>query len=121
MSTRDVYDRYKELIECGKFICSETELNEFLMYGLVLDLGGKYILRDGKSSNIKVIKNPNHRLDLDFSSLINIDLKEYGTNKVYYMTKDTYDKYKSQELIIEQKGNEYYRLFANELWLVKII
>lgn len=121
MSTRDVYDRYKELTECDKFICSETELNEFVMCGLVLDLGSKYILRDGKSDKITVIKNPNYRLNLDFSSLINVNLKGYDTNKIYYMSKNTYNKYKNQNLIIEKKGNEYYRLFADELWLVKIL
>lgn len=121
MGTRDVYDRYKELIECKKFICSETELSEFIMCGLVLDLGGKYILRDKKSDKVTVLKNPNYKLNLDFSSLLDIDLKGYGTNKVYYMTQNTYNKYKNQNLIIEKQGNEYYRLFTDELWLVKIL
>ena len=69
---------------------------------------------------ITVLKDLNHSFDIDLSSLLGIDLKDYGTNKVYYMSKDTYNKYKEQNLIITQKGNEYYRLFTDELWLVKI-
>ena len=37
------------------------------------------------------------------------------------MSKETYNKYKEQDLIISKGSNEYYRLFAGELWLIQIL
>lgn len=122
MKTSDIYERYKELCDNDKFICTQSELDEFKLCGLIIETGkNKYIFRNADSRKITVLKDLNHNFNIDFSSLLNIDLKGYGTNKVYYMSKETYNKYKDQNLIITQKGNEYYRLFADELWLVKIL
>lgn len=122
MRTSDVYNRYKELCDSGKFICSESELQDFMLCGLILESGkGNYILRNTNIKDIIVIENKNYNLNLDFRPLLNIDLKQYGTNKVYYMSENTFNKYKEQNLIINQNGNDYYRLFAGELWLVKIL
>lgn len=122
MKTSEIYDRYKELCESGNFVCSQTELQNFMLCGLILETGkNKYILRNTNIKKITVLKDLNHAFDIDLRPLINIDLKEYGTNKVYYMSKETYNRYKELDLIINQKGNDYYRLFAGELWLVKIL
>lgn len=122
MKTSEVYSRYNELCNEGKFICSQTELENFILCGLVIDAGkGNYVVRDANIKDIIVIEDLNHDFDIDFNKLLNIDLKGYGTNKVYYMSKNTYNNYKEHNLIINQNGNDYYRLFANELWLVKLL
>lgn len=121
MKTSDIYDRYKELCDSGKFICSESELQDFMLCGLIIEAGkGKYILRNTDIKKVIVLNDLSLDFDIDLSSLLNIDLKEYETNKVYYMSKRTYDKYKECNLIINEKGKDYYRLFTDELWLVKI-
>lgn len=122
MKTSEIYDRYKELCDSGSFICSQTELQNFMLCGLIIETGkNKYILRNTNVKKITVLKDLNQNFDIDFNPLLNIDLKEYETNKVYYMSKDTYNRYKELDLIINQKGHDYYRLFAGELWLVKIL
>lgn len=122
MKTSDIYDRYKELCDNGKFICSQSELQDFMLCGLIIEAGkGKYILRNTNISKVTIVKDLNLDFDLDLSSLINIDLSEYKTNKVYYMSNDTYNRHKENNLIINKNGNDYYRLFADELWLVKIL
>lgn len=122
MKTSDIYDRYKELCNDDNFICSQSELQDFILCGLIIEAGkGKYILRNTDIKKISVLKDLNLDFDIDLSSLISIDLKEYETNKVYYMSKDTYNRYKEHNLIVNKKGNDYYRFFADELWLVKIL
>ena len=122
MKTSEIYDRYKELCESGNFVCSQAELQNFMLCGLILETGkNKYVLRNTNIKKITVLKDLNHAFDIDLQPLMNIDLSEYGTNKVYYMSKETYNKYKELDLIVTQKGNDYYRLFAGELWLVKIL
>lgn len=122
MKTSDVYDRYKELCNNDKFICSQSELQEFMLYGLILETGkNKYVLRNTEKRDITVLKDLNHNFNLDLRQYINIDLSNYPTNKVYYMLKETYNKYKEQDLIISKGSNEYYRLFAGELWLIQIL
>lgn len=122
MKTSEIYERYDELSKSDKFICSQSELQEFMLCGLVIEAGkNKYMLRNAGIRDITVLKDLNKNFDIDFRPLLDIDLKEYGTNKVYYMSKDTYNRYKEHNLIITQKGNEYYRFFTNELWLVKIL
>lgn len=122
MKTSDVYDRYKELCNNDKFICSQSELQEFMLYGLILETGkNKYILRNTEKRDITVLKDLNHNFNLDLRQYINIDLSNYPTNKVYYMSKETYNKYKEQDLIISKGSNEYYRLFVGELWLIQIL
>ena len=121
MGTKDIYDRFNELSNGDKFICSKSELNDFILCGLIFEVGNKYISRNSNIKDIVVLEDLSYKMNIDFSSLLNIDLKDYGTNKVYFMTKDTYNKYKEQNLIITQNGNEYYRLFSNELWLVQFL
>lgn len=122
MKTSDVYDRYKELCNNDKFICSQSELQEFMLYGLILETGkNKYILRNTEKRDITVLKDLNYNFNLDLRQYINIDLSNYPTNKVYYMSKETYNKYKEQDLIISKGSNEYYRLFVGELWLIQIL
>lgn len=122
MGTKEIYDRYKELCESDKFICSKSELDEFMLCGLIIETGkNKYVLRNTDIKNITVIKDLNYNFDIDFNKLLDIDLKPYNTNKVYYMTETTFNKYKEDNLIVEQNGHNYYRLFAGELWLVKIL
>lgn len=122
MKSNEVFDRYKELCDGDKFVCSQTELQHFMLYGLVIETGkNKYILRNSNTKKITVLKDLNHNFDIDFRALLDIDLKEYNTNKVYYMSKDTYNKYKELDLIVTLKNNEYYRLYSGELWLVKFL
>lgn len=122
MKSNEVFDRYKELCDCDKFVCSQTELQHFMLYGLVIEAGkNNYILRNSGTKKITVLKDLNHNFNIDFRALLDIDLKEYDTNKVYYMTKDTYNKYKELDLIVTHKNNEYYRLYSGELWLVKFL
>lgn len=121
MKSSDVYDRYNELCQGDKFICSEPELNDFRLYGLILGSKDKYVLRDLPKKEIEVISNQDYKLNLDFSKLLNVDLTGCKTNKVYYMSKKTYDKYKEENLIISRGGREYYRLFTNEEWLVILL
>lgn len=122
MKSNEVFDRYKELCECDKFVCTQEELQSFKLYGLVIETGkNQYMLRNSNITKITVLKDLNHNFNLDFRALLNIDLKEYDTNKVYYMSKDTYNKYKELNLIITHKNNEYYRLYSGEIWLVKFL
>lgn len=122
MKTSEVIDRYKELCDSGKFICSQSELRDFKLCGLVLETGkNKYVLRNTDIKKIIVLDDLEQDFDIDFSSMLNIDLKPYNTNKIYYMSESTYNKYKENNLIVSKGEYEYYRLFANELWLVRLL
>lgn len=120
-------DMYKQLtsnIIDNKLTCSESELNEYLCYGLLLATEDNYKLLNGKTITVDIYKDKKFTMNINLSHLLTDSyekLKNVKTNKIYYMTLRCYNKYKEQGLILEQKENSYYRLYNNELWLVSLI
>lgn len=124
MNSKDIYTKFKELSENDKFSCTQTELDEFMMYGLVFKTNDTYVNRNKQLLNINIIKPINHRFNLDFTGLIQSCNELYKKNhykKIYCMSSRCYNKYKEQGLIIQINDLEYYRLFDKDLWLVNII
>ena len=71
-----------------------------------------------------MLKQKELRLNINLSYFVQNSedlLLNSNTNKLYCMSSSTLQKYKDMGYIIEVKGKQYYRLFANELWLVYII
>lgn len=123
MSTGSVDVRFRELIAQENIICSKQDIEEFVAYGLLFDLGNnKYVTRDNRQLDISIIKPS--QMNINLTSIIQQGTqkaKEFGVSKIYFMSQRCYDKYKQDGLIISKKGNDYYRLFNNDEWLISII
>lgn len=124
MSSKNVYEKFKELNKNNVITCTEQDLQEFIMYGLILQTGEDYVTRDNKKLNVDLIKNKELKFNLNFQNLIQVSNKIYKQQeikKVYFMSSRCYNMYKQQGLIINKDNKEYYRLFDKDLWLVYIL
>ena len=124
MSSKNIMDRFNLLMNSNKFICDSSELQDFILSGLLIQSGNKFMTRDMKEIDVKVLKDIYNEFDIDFNYLISICnnlVKDSDNKKVYVMSKDTYNKYKNLGRIFIYKDKEYYRFFNNENWLVYII
>lgn len=124
MNSSEVELRFKELSENEKIVCTQEEFNEFQNYGYILSLGKSYVSRLGKKLNVEIVKPRTYNMTLNFGSIIDVavvEAKKNKINRVYCMSAETLEKYKTINRIIEKDGVEYYRYFENELWLVVTI
>lgn len=124
MSSKNVYEKFKELNKNNVITCTEQDLQEFIMYGLILQTGEDYVTRDNKKLNVDLIKNKELKFNLNFQNLVQVSNKIYKQQeikKVYFMSSRCYNMYKQQGLIINKDNKEYYRLFDKDLWLVYIL
>lgn len=124
MSSKSVYDKFKSLNVDNTLTCTEKELQEFMMYGILLQSGENYITRDNKQINVDLIKTKELKFNINLQNIIYEAEKlhkETNFNKIYFMTSRCYNKCKQQGLIVNKNNRDYYRLFDKELWLIKII
>lgn len=124
MYNKLVRERFKEIIDSDTKVCTEYELQDFIKEGLIKEINGKLYSKNGIKYNIDVIYNAEQTMNLNLSKLINQCenlAKEFGTKKIYCMTKKTYNKCVNDGYIINISGNDYYRFFDNEFWLVNMI
>lgn len=124
MSSKNIYDKFKELNKNNILTCTEKDLQEFIMYGILLQSGKNYVTRDNKTINVNLLKTKELKFSLNFQGLLTeaSTIKEtLHINKIFFMTTRCYNKYKKEGLIINKNNQEYYRLFDKDLWLVKII
>lgn len=116
-----IYDKFNEIKNNEESICTEQELEELMMSGLIFKTGDSYITRDMKPVNIRI--NKPKQFNLDFRNLIAIceeKVSDKDVKRVYCMDSRCYNKYKEEGLIIKRGEDEYYRLFDKELWLVYV-
>lgn len=121
MSTKNVYERFEKLNKGDKIVCTQEDLDEFLMYGIVLKSGDNYMTRANQKLNIDILKVKTLSFNLNFSSIINECEKlsgKTGEKKIYCLSEKTFDKYMSEGLIVHKNNNDYFRVFDKELWLV---
>lgn len=124
MNSKDTYDMFNNLINDNKIVCTQSELEEFMIYGILFNSGDRYITRDKQIVDVKLIKEKHQNFDINFNNIIGICeqlAKENNTKRVYCMSQRCYDKYKEDGLIITYNNQEYYRLFDKEKWLVYVI
>ena len=124
MSSKNVYDKFKDLSKDDKLVCTKKDLDEFILYGILLQSGDKYITRDNKSVEVDLIKTKQIGFDLDLRYLLhqgNHLYKQTKNNRIYFMTERCYKRYKEQGFIITKNNQDFYRMFDKELWLVYII
>lgn len=125
MDSKDIYERFYNYVNTDTTIqCTQTELNEFLMYGLLLDVGNKYITREMKDVNIDIIKSLDYNFDINLNNILNDCQKlskENNVKRIYCMSERCYNNYMEQGFIITKDNKQFYRQFDKELWLVHII
>lgn len=124
MNGKELTDKLKELNTVDSIVCSDTELKEYIAYGLLISVGNKYMTRTGKTISVDLIKQKTYRFNIDLSNIIyNCEqlAKDNKIKRIYCMTQATYNKYKEQQLIIQKQNIEYFRLFENELWQIYVI
>lgn len=117
----DAYERFNELKTDANLVCTEQDLNDFMLAGLLFKTGNKYVTRDMTEISVKVSKPKTFNIDL--SNIISVCqdvIKDKHTKKIFYMSERCYNKYKECGLIIKQGKDEYYRLFDKDTWLVYI-
>lgn len=123
MSNNNVMIRFKELLQQDEKFCSQQEVNEYLAYGLLFNTDkNKYVTRDNKPINIKIVK-PN-TFNIDLTGVIQQGeklAKENKVNRIYFISNKSYDEYKEKGFIITKHGKDFYRMFNNEEWLVALI
>lgn len=118
MNSKDIQDLYTELNKNNTIFCTKNELEIFLLNGYLLKADDKYYDRIGNTIKINIFNKENMKMNLNFNNLLKI-AKESCYKKVFYMSEDSYNKYKQNGLIIEKNKLEFYRLFDNDLWLVQ--
>lgn len=124
MNSKSVYDKFKSLNKDNSLVCTKKDLDEFMMYGILLQSGKNYVTRDNKQINIDLIKTKELTFNINLQNLIyeaDEIHQELGCNKIFFMTSRCYNKCKQKGLIINKNDRDYYRYFDKELWLVKII
>lgn len=124
MNSREALERFNELNENNKICCTQDELNNFLMCGLLLQNKSEYVTRSGTKIKIDLIKPKDLNFNINLSSLIvqaEQLAKQNNVHRIYCMSEGCYNNYKEQGLIITKQDKDYYKLFEGELWLVNII
>lgn len=124
MKSKDIEERFNDLISSEKFICTQEEFDDFQNYGYLIPMGKAYLTRVGKKVNVDIIKQKAHILNLDLSGLINGAIKMSKDNnfkRIYCMSENTYNKYLEKGYVVEKNNKKYYRLFEGEMWLIMII
>lgn len=124
MDSKGTYERFNSLVSNNKIVCTDAELNEFEMYGLLIKVGDEYITRTKNRVDVEVIKTKTNNLDIKLDGILakaNEISKESNEKRLYFMTKRCYNNYIEQGLIITQGDKSYYRLFEKERWLVCLI
>lgn len=117
MSTKNIYQTFQQLNKSNNITCTEQELEEFVISGLLFQVGDSYITRDNKPVNLSLIKPVSYKFNLNFGNLLS-EANKYNYKKIYFMSERCYNKYKEEGLIIKQGQQEFFRLFDKELWLV---
>lgn len=124
MTSKEVTNRFNELKTDNKLNCTESELEEFISYGLLIKSNNIYKTRFNEDVTVDIIKVKTNNLTINLSSVIQLCLAESKSNnykKIYCMTSRCYNKYKELGLIILKNNKEYYRYYSDDLWLVKIV
>lgn len=124
MNNNDIQSYYKELNVDDKIVCTKSELNSFLLAGLLFETGNTYINRNFKPIQVDIIKNKELKFNIDLQELIiscEQKSKENNCKRIYCMSSKTFDHYKTLGLVVQKDNNDYYRLFDNELWLINLI
>ena len=124
MYNKLVKERFKEIVESENKVCTELELQDFIKVGLIKEINGKLYSKNGIKYDIDIIYNDKHNMNINLSKLLNQCeqlAREFNTNKIYCMTKKTYNNYMEKGYIVNIKGNDYYKFFENEFWLVNMI
>ena len=122
MNNKEINQRYNELNNNKKIICTNEELQYFIISGLLFKSGENYLDKNKEKISISIIENSEYNFNIDLRKIIKLceeDRIKSKNNKIYCMSKKLYNIYKSQGLIVEINSIEYYRYFEKELWLVK--
>lgn len=124
MNGKEQTEKLNELNQIDKLTCTDSELDEYMNYGLLFKTKSGYKTRNGKIIDVEVMKSRNYRFNINLGNLLSqceeIALKG-KIKRIYCMSERTYNKYKEQQLIICKGDIEYYRLFENELWRILVI
>lgn len=121
MGSKDTLKRFEELNKNNTILCTENELQEFMVMGLLFKTGRSYVTRSQQKIKVNLIETKTYDFDLNFNNLISVCEEKSETEKIkriYCMSQSCYNNYKEKGMIITQGSNEYYRLFEKELWLV---
>ena len=119
-----VFEKFKDLKKDNIIECTQNDLDEFIMYGLLFKTGNNYITRDKQTININLIEPKQYKFNINLSSLIdqcNELSSKYKIKRIYCMTSRCYNTYKEKGYIVTINNIDYYRIFDKELWLVNIL
>ena len=120
----NIEDRFNEILSENEFICTQDEFNAFSNCGFIFKTDNRYITRSGRVVDVSIVTQKSDKLNLDLSGLIYMAQEKANVEnvkRVFCMNQSSLDKYRSVGLIIEQKGNNYFRVYDNELWLVVLV
>lgn len=125
MQNSSVSKNYLDNIKDGTLVCTEADLSNYMELGFVFKTDdGVYVDRLFREINVTIIADKKFNMNINLSKLLEIAdelVIDSNVNKVYFMTKKTYDLLKMRNLIISYKNIEYYRKYDNELWLIHIL
>lgn len=124
MKSNEVLERFNELNNNNNLCCTPSELESFLVSGLIFKSGDKYITRNFSQVSVTILEPKELTFDIDFNAVISIceeQIKKVPTNKIYCMNTRCYNKYKEDGFIIVKDNQQYFRLFDKELWLIYLI
>ena len=121
LNSKEVAQKFNEMKKDLTISCTELEMNEFLLCGLLFKSKDKYFTMNGKEMKVDLIKTKTHTMNIDLRNIIYTceDLvKDSKIKKVYCLSDKSYNEYKNDGLIVTKNNIEYYRLFENDMWLI---
>ena len=124
LKSKDVEERFNDIINSDKFVCTESEFDDFQNYGYILSVGDRYLTKMGKTLNIDIIKSKASKMNIDLSELVSRAINvsdEVECKRVYCMNKTTYDHYNQLGYIVHKDGADFYRYIDNEMWYIMLI
>lgn len=118
-TTKQIYNKFNDSLKDNTLICSQKDLDEFTICGLVSKTHNKYIDKNNNTINIEIVKPMSLNINLN-NILCECEMlgSKHKENRIYCMSSKTYEYYKNKGYIILKNGIEFFRVFEKELWLV---
>ena len=87
MNNKEIQERFNQLLEKEDFICTKSELDDFLISGLLFKSKNTYITRSKKEINLKILKEVKTSFDINLNFIFNL-ISSVECNKIYCITQE---------------------------------
>lgn len=121
-ASKIIYSMYEESVKDNVLVCTQEELNNYNMCGLIRKSKGNYIDRNNRIITVDLVKPTTFNINLQGLITKCDELSQkHNEKRIYCVSSKTYDKLKQQGFVITKNGLEFYRLYDKEFWLLYVL